>query len=724
MASVTGVLPRSLSVTKIRALGVLTLALLAAVVPSVGPHRFLLAGILCLVFVPASLLAERLLPPHRREIGHTAIDTVGLVTLIHLVPSAWHAAVALTAGTLAAGSFSMTARLRLGFSAIAIGGLGIAAAVHHVPNWQLPLLAVASVLSSTGYAADFAQKLHAAAANRIAMLVDSADAMLWEVDVSTLTILNVHGRCREVTGYDSEELIASFLNIIHPDDIERVPGIQRNGDTFEVTFRIKAPDGSWRHLRNLGRTKFEGGRSLAHGMTFDVTELEESKRALQHQAETDSLTGLRNRVGLSSFLEQRLGDEPIKIGFLLLDLDGFKDVNDTLGHAAGDRLITLFGQRLIDLRNEFDPNHTEVVRLGGDEFGFVLIDDVTKEHPLEHSTEVFARIARQRLSEPALIDGQVLSMSASIGVAFGRGRAAAPVLMRDADIAMYEAKRARTGVEVFSAAPSGLTADRLELQADLSRSLESEIALWYQPVVNAQTGMTVSVEGLARWHHPVRGVLSPEVFLDLIDAARLGDRFDRHVLKLATTQAASLASRSTPVAVAVNLSARSIWSPSLMSYLADLVEVHQLRPGSLTVEISERDLLDDHAKILPVLHKLRDLGIGLALDDYGTGYSSLIRLRELPLSELKIDRSFVAAIATNDIDRAIVRSSVDLARSIGMVTVAEGVETPEVLDLLKEWDCDRIQGYLFAKPMPCDQLDEFLSDSVRVVRSRADDQAC
>jgi diguanylate cyclase (GGDEF)-like protein/PAS domain S-box-containing protein len=712
LASVTGVLPRSLSVTKIRALGVLALAVLAVLLPAVGPHRFLLANILCAVFVPATLLLERFVPPDRREIGHTAIDTIGLVTLIHLVPSAWYAAVALTAGTLAAGSFSMTAKLRLGFSAFAIFGLGIAANVHHVPNWQLPLLAVGSVLSSTGYAADFAQKLHAAAANRIAMLVDSADAMLWEIDLTTLTILNVHGRCREVTGYESDELISSFSDIIHPDDIGQIPGVQRDGDTFEVTIRIKSKDGSWRHLRNLGRTKFESGRSLAHGMTFDVTELEESKRALQHQAQTDSLTGLRNRVGLSAFLDQRLGDEAIKIGFLLLDLDGFKDVNDTLGHAAGDRLIALFGQRLIELRNEFDPNYTEVVRLGGDEFGFILIDDPAKKHPLEYSTEIFARIVRERLSEPALIDGQMLSMSASIGVAFGQGRVAAPNLMRDADIAMYEAKRARTGVEVFSAAPSGLTADRLELQADLNRALESEIVLWYQPVVNAQTGLTVSVEGLARWQHPVRGLLSPAVFLDMVDAARLGDRFDRHVLRLAITQAAVLALLPTPIAVAVNLSARSIWSPSLMSYLAEVVELHQLRPGSLTVEISERDLLDDHAKILPVLHKLRDLGIGLALDDYGTGYSSLIRLRELPLSELKIDRSFVAAIATNDIDRAIVRSSVDLARSIGMITVAEGVETADVLDLLKEWDCDRIQGYLFAKPMPANELSQFLSASV------------
>ncbi len=699
---------RPVAFVRARVAGTMLLATVGFLVPSLGPHRFMFGAILGLVFVPGIIASQRFLNDPFRDQSQAMIDVLGIVTLINLVPGAWFAATVVGAGTVAAGAFVLTAKQEVSITVILVGGLAIAARVHNIANWELPLLAILSVAGPSRQYANWYQVRYLNAAKRVEVLLNSADALLWEVELAPFKAVSIHGRSLEVTGYDSGELAEKFVESIHRDDVKKSLLIGKDSDVIESTLRIQTPSGSYRYLRHLGHVKRNGESQVALGVSFDVTELEESKVALKRLAETDALTGLGNRAALASFIGSVEGDPTDKLGFLLLDFDGFKVVNDTLGHEMGDRLITIMGERLREMSRLRSSEFIAVFRLGGDEFGLLCIDDVTAAVSFETAVTEYAHQVRDRLAELVVMDGNPLRISASVGVAFGTRADPIPSLMRNADIAMYAAKRARTGVEVFTSVPSGLTAERLQLQADLTSGLESEISLWFQPVIDTESGCVVSVEGLARWNHPALGLLPPRVFLDLIDASRLSDRFDRRVLTCAALQAAEFNRTHQNISVAVNLSATSIWSESLMTFLAELIEEHQLACGSLIVEISERDLLDDHGHILPGLYRLRELGVGLSLDDYGTGYSSLIRLRELPLTELKIDRSFVSGIVNNEVDRAIVRSTIDLVRSLGMTTVAEGVETAETLELLKEWGCDRIQGFLYSPAINPSLLDGYL----------------
>jgi diguanylate cyclase (GGDEF)-like protein len=687
--------------------GILGLAITAALAPQVGEHRYYLAFLLSIVFTPAVVLTQKILTDPLRDQVQPMLDVLGIVTLIHLVPTAWHAATVVGAGTLATGAFVLTARQRSSLGAILLAGLAFAGWVHSVPVWQLSLLGLAAVTLPAGPYASWYQDRHLDYARRIEVLLESADALLWEVELEPFRAVSVHGRAHEMTGFNVEELAFQFPKLIHPSDIELAQTIGRTSDLIEETLRVRTASGSYRHLKNLGHVSRSGKKRIARGISFDVTELEESKMSLRELSETDALTGLGNRVGLAAFVEQTAQIKGTQVGFLLLDLDGFKLINDTLGHDTGDRLIALIGARLQEIVLRADPAFNAVFRLGGDEFGLICTDN-HGERPLRTAVVDYAHAVRDQLGEPFIIDGRRLSVSASIGVAFGTFEQPASELMRNADIAMYAAKRARTGVEVFTCAPEALSSERLQAHSDLASGLETEVGLWFQPVIDTKTGRTVSVEGLARWNHPTRGILEPASFLDLVDDARLTDRFDRQVLALAAKQAARLARGPHRISVAVNLSATSIWSTMLMDFLAALIKQYELDPGSLIVEISERDLVDDHTKILPGLNQLRELGVGLSLDDFGTGYSSLIRLRELPLTELKIDQSFVSRITASEIDRAIVRSTLDLAQSIGMVTVAEGVEDQPTFDLLSEWGCGRMQGYLFSRALPPEDLDVYL----------------
>jgi diguanylate cyclase (GGDEF)-like protein len=686
-----------------RVLAVVIIAGVAVLVPAMGPHRLVLALLLIAIVVPTIILSQRALPPKWRESSQAGLDLFAIATLVHLVPSAWCGAVVLAGAVLSQASFVMTLRTRLGYAGLITGGLAFAAIEHHLNNWHIPLLALWATPVPIGLYADWWNQRVLLAAKRTEMMITDAQCLFWEANPETGKLTSVQGRCEEITGYSAKELMARFPSMVHSDDRQQFDFADTTNGSFDLTFRALRPSDepnppTWRYFRTLGRTKTDGlGRAVRTGMTIDVTELEESKLQLQLQAETDPLTGLRNRSGLASFIERQLSKDT-KVGFLLIDLDGFKDVNDAFGHASGDALIATMGHRLRELATQRHPDLIVVVRLGGDEFGIVLVDDPKSPNPLGPAAEEFAHLVREKLSEPTTIDDQIIRVSASIGVAFAHDRQSAGELLRNADVAMYAAKRARTGVEVFSVSAVEQGTARLKLQTHLISQLEAEIELWYQPIVDVQTGRIVSIEALARWNHPEHGMLPPDDFLELVDAARLANRFDRHVLEQAANTAGRLAKLSHPVSVAVNLSPNSIWSPPLMSHLAALVSSHRLPAGSLTVEISERDLLDDHPAVLPALHRLRALGVGLALDDYGTGYSSLTRIRQLPLTELKIDRSFVSQIADSEVDQAIVHSTLDLAASLGMTTVAEGVETVPIAEMLKGWGCHRIQGYLYAKP--------------------------
>ncbi|MEQ8841779.1 MAG: EAL domain-containing protein [Acidimicrobiales bacterium] len=408
---------------------------------------------------------------------------------------------------------------------------------------------------------------------------------------------------------------------------------------------------------------------------------------IRHRAEHDSLTGLRNRAGLAtSMLRGRID------AVVALDLDGFKDINDTLGHKAGDELLVALASRMSDVVGEVGV----LARTGGDEFSVLV-----------HGTDAdllageLLRACRQRFT---LGDIDV-SIGASIGVAFAEPGIDSSELIRRADLAMYEAKRSQVGVRRWNDTTRSASRQRVSLSGDVERGFETnEFELFFQPIVETQSGRVVDVEGLLRWRHPVHGLLVPGDFLELVEGIGLRSTMDRMVFD----QAASLAARLQPmnIGVSLNVSAGSILRSSVPQVLDETLRRYDVVPQRITVEMIEDEMADDQSTARAVLDALGELGVGIAIDDFGTGHSSLSRLRRLPVTSLKIDRSFVSGMRESEDDQAIVRAVSHLGRSLDLIVVAEGVENESVHDHIREADLpiDRLQGYGIAVPMPADEL--------------------
>ncbi|NUP43805.1 MAG: EAL domain-containing protein, partial [Streptomyces sp.] len=389
-----------------------------------------------------------------------------------------------------------------------------------------------------------------------------------------------------------------------------------------------------------------------------------------------------------------------RVGLILIDLDKFRSVNDTLGHLAGDRLLLQVADRL----RKALPRGAEAARLGGDEFAVLL--------PGCDSTTRAQRVARNLvgvLASPLSLDGLSLVLEASAGVAVFPDHALdAEGLLRRADVAMYQAKRDRSGVEVYEATRDGNTPDRLGLLGDLRRALDSgDVELHYQPKVRFD-GRVAGLEALVRWEHPERGRVSPDEFITMAETSGLMPLLTEYVLDTALAQVARWRALGLDVPVAVNVSPRDVHSPGFAGTVAARLARHQVPPGSLQLEITEHVLLEDPQRAADTLHGLTGHGVKMSLDDFGTGYSSLVHLRRLPVSELKIDRSFVARLVVDAEDAEIVRCTVDLAHSLGLMVVAEGVEDDETWERLRDLHCDAVQGWLVAAAMPPEEATKWL----------------
>ncbi|MEN8650753.1 bifunctional diguanylate cyclase/phosphodiesterase [Streptomyces sp. 21So2-11] len=426
-------------------------------------------------------------------------------------------------------------------------------------------------------------------------------------------------------------------------------------------------------------------------------------RARAEEQLRDPLTGLPNRQWLLERAWPAL-EEAERIGarsaLILIDLDRFRSVNDTLGHLAGDRLLLQIADRLrLAL-----PRGAEAARLGGDEFAVLL--------PTADSTTSAQRIARHLVAEfssPLDLDGLTLVLEASAGVAVFPDHALdAEGLLRRADVAMYQAKRDRTGVEVYESKRDSNTPDRLGLLGDLRRALDAhEVELHYQPKVQFD-GQVVGLEALVRWVHPERGRVSPDEFIAIAESSGLMPHLTEYVLDTALAQVARWRAQGLMVPVAVNVSPRDVHTPGFAGSVAARLARHGVPPGSLQLEITEHVLLEDPQRAADTLAGLTGHGVKMSLDDFGTGYSSLVHLRRLPVSELKIDRSFVARLAIDNEDAEIVRCTVDLAHSLGLLVVAEGVEDDETWERLRDLGCDAVQGWLVAAAMPPDEATAWL----------------
>ncbi|NMO55229.1 EAL domain-containing protein [Actinoplanes sp. TBRC 11911] len=498
-----------------------------------------------------------------------------------------------------------------------------------------------------------------------------------------------------------DPLGADLSDLVHPDDRDAVLAALPQPDATAPA-RL-GREGRWRHfelsIQDLTQEPSVGGTVLT---AHDVTERQALQKEMLHQATHDALTGLPNRALLGTRLDHCLRAEHggPATGLLLIDLDRFKEINDTLGHHVGDEVLHQVGPRLTGALRETDT----VARLGGDEFAVLLPGAGTVRDAV-----AVAESLRATLKAPFQLDQLTLHVEASVGVAVSgvHGRDT-PTLFRRADVAMYHAKQTGQGVSVYDPAVDGNSPQRLALLADLRRGLDDdELVLHYQPQAALADGTIRGAEALVRWQHPTRGLLAPDAFIPAAEHSGLIGPLTTRVLNLALARARRWLTDGHPLQISVNLSARSLLDDNLDREVAELLDAHQVPAELLTLEITESAVMVEPAFAAQILHRLRGRGIQISIDDFGAGYTSLAHLKDLPVDELKIDRSFVMAMADDRSSRLIVHSVVDLGHNLGLRTVAEGVETAEALSTLAGYGCDIAQGYHLSRPIPGDEFDRW-----------------
>jgi diguanylate cyclase (GGDEF)-like protein len=421
----------------------------------------------------------------------------------------------------------------------------------------------------------------------------------------------------------------------------------------------------------------------------------------------DGLTDLPNRMMLFDRLEAALNaarDQHTAVALLLMDLDRFKEVNDTFGHHFGDGLLKQVAFRL---RNQLKDTDT-VARLGGDEFAVVLTGV-----PDANTVAATARRILNTLQQPFVVEGQVLEVGGSIGIALYPDHGGdARTLMRRADVAMYTAKQDNAGYSFHSQEQERRSPDELSLTVELRSAMRrNELELFYQPKRHLRTGLMTRAEVLLRWQHPTRGLLVPAYFIPIAERTGLIKPMTDWILDRALGQVRAWQDAGAPVHVAVNVSAKSLQEQTLPQRVQALLDKWKIDPRFLKIEITESSIMADPAHALAIMSMLQSMGVRLSIDDFGTGYSSLTHLRQLPVDEIKIDKSFVIGMATSEADAAIVRTVIDLAHNLGKQVCAEGVEEPDTLRRLKEMGCDLAQGYWISRPTNAEEFMQWLVDT-------------
>jgi diguanylate cyclase (GGDEF)-like protein len=461
------------------------------------------------------------------------------------------------------------------------------------------------------------------------------------------------------------------------------------------------------------------GLAALYGILFRI--VAGASKTLRHQAEVnehqalhDALTDLPNRTLFHDRVHQALSSarrEHVPTAVMIMDLDRFKEVNDTLGHASGDELLKQVGLRLSESLRESDT----VARLGGDEFGVLLPKVVDAE-----AAVAVARKLRTTLEEPFTIHGLALQMEASIGIAlFPDHGTDVQSLLQRADVAMYVAKEHPAGCEVYTRERDEYSPDRLTLLTELRRAIDrGELVLHYQPKVDLRTNDIHGVEALVRWQHPERGMIPPDEFIPPAQKTGVIAPLTMFVLDEALRQCRTWTLQGLELCVAVNLSTRNLLDVHLPDTVGELLARWEVPARLLELEITESTILADPVRAMQILSRLDEMGIRLAIDDFGTGYSSLAYLKRLPVDELKIDKSFILGMDENENDAVIVRSTIDLGRNLGLRVVAEGVETPKAWSRLAQLGCDVAQGYYLSRPAPASEITEWIRDRAAGSRRR------
>jgi diguanylate cyclase (GGDEF)-like protein/PAS domain S-box-containing protein len=531
--------------------------------------------------------------------------------------------------------------------------------------------------------------------------------------------LEANPALERMIGYSAAEIAAmQFRDITHPDDIEHNLTLfselmRGERDSYQLEKRWYRQNGDliWVEVTAVLERDESGEPLSAISMIEDITErkagedeLRQQSALNEHQALHDGLTGLPNRTLLRDRIQQAIltaKREGGRVAVLMMDLDRFKEVNDSLGHAAGDDLLKQLGSRLQAVLRESDT----VARLGGDEFGLLL---PTQEKP-EDLIPALEKI-RQALEQPIVLGDLPLAIEASIGVSlYPDDGVDVDTLLQHADVAMYTAKDGNMDYAFYDKSSDNYDPARLTIVGELRRALdEQELVLYYQPKAVLASGDVSSVEALIRWNHPTRGLVLPDDFIPLAQQTGLIKPLTLYVVNEALRQSCAWQQEGITLSIAVNLSMRNLLDLEFPGQVQHLLEEWSVHPSLLEFEITESTMLADPVRTKLILDKLSAMGIRLAIDDFGTGYSSLAYLSRLPVDEIKIDRSFVMLMSEDEDNATIVRSTIDLGKNLGLQVVAEGVETEEIWEKLAALGCTVAQGHYLSHPVPADELRNWL----------------
>jgi diguanylate cyclase (GGDEF)-like protein/PAS domain S-box-containing protein len=551
---------------------------------------------------------------------------------------------------------------------------------------------------------------------RLRIAINAAQMYTWDWDVQTGRVIR-SGHQEEVYGQGSpaaEGTYVSFLNAVHPEDRKKVEQAVEDsiqGETpYRVDFRIVRFDRSIRWLESQGQVHRDssGKEVRMTGITQDITERKQMEEMVQRMAFYDTLTDLPNRNMLHDRMLNAIrtdSGEGKPMALLLMDLDRFNEINDTLGHHRGDLLLKEVGVRLKSVL--FEPDI--VARLGGDEFAILL----PRLAEIENVGVVIQKV-QNVLQPPFIIEGLQVVVEASIGVAIYPDHGENPdSLLQRADIAMYTAKGIGGSYAIYDTKYDEYSPRRLALIGELRQAIEKDqLFLHYQPKISFKTHRVIGVEALIRWQHPEYGFVPPDQFILPAEQTGLIHPLTRWVLKTALRQCQAWHESGLMIPVSVNLSARNLHDAQLSDYLAELLKTFSGSPEQLELEITESAIMADPQRALEAITRLREMGLRFALDDFGIGYSSLAYLKKLPVDTIKIDKSFVIDMAKDEDDVLIVLSTINLAHNLGLKVVAEGVETEKIWDRLFAFGCDAAQGYYMSRPLPAVDLNRWLKESV------------
>ncbi|HEX3802788.1 MAG TPA: EAL domain-containing protein [Solirubrobacteraceae bacterium] len=563
-----------------------------------------------------------------------------------------------------------------------------------------------------------ARRAQATAITRFRTLFDGASIGILRLNCEGLTV-EVNPELALMLGVEPEQMGgARFSEYIVGDErakfetmlAELLSG-ERKSFQLELCGRRESGAEMWMLLRAVMEEGTNGDADSAVAMIENITDRKHAERELirqseinEHQALHDPLTGLPNRTLFSERIGHAIRQaqrSKTRLAVALIDLDRFKEVNDSLGHSAGDHLLINVGERMSEALRASDT----VARLGGDEFG-LLLPELTDAHDV---LPVLERL-QAGLEQPIHVQSLPIGIEASIGIAIypDHGEDAQTLIQR-ADVAMYDAKRDGCTYTFYDDDAHDYDVTSLTLVAELRRAIaERELVLYYQPKAALASGSVTSVEALVRWVHPERGMVFPDSFIPIAQETSLIGPLTLYVIEEALRQVRAWSEEGLELTVAVNLSTRNLLDRGFPNQVAELLRRWEVASEWLELEVTESSMLANPTRAKAVLGELSALGIRLSIDDFGTGYSSLAYLRQLPIDEIKIDRSFVIGMGVEAGDAVIVRSTVDLGRNLGLEVVAEGVETVETWECLRELGCNTAQGYFLSRPMPAEQMSDWL----------------